>query len=163
MTDRSGNVYENKGLVFHSPMESGNVIENKDSYQLRAGILLKTQHVSCNSPSRSVRHDGPSRFRRPCASGSRVGPGLAPAWPPRPVAPWREERRPYILIGTVPGRWIGLRRTRGIMTTHEVMSVAPLGHEVAVWTIGVTKGAIQGGARARKSGSFRCRSVAASL
>ena len=78
MTDRSGNVYENKGLVFHSPMESGNVIENKDSYQLRSGILLKTQHVSGKSPSRSVWHDGPSRFRRPCASGSRVGPGLAP-------------------------------------------------------------------------------------
>ena len=46
MTERRRNVYENKGPVFHSPMESGNVIENKDSYALKAGMLLKTQVVS---------------------------------------------------------------------------------------------------------------------
>ena len=29
LRDRRGNVYENKGSVFHSPAQSGNVIENK--------------------------------------------------------------------------------------------------------------------------------------
>ena len=48
------------------------------------------------------------------------------------------------------------QRFRGIMIAREVMSLAPLGREGVVWTIGVTKGAIQGGARARKSRSFRC-------
>ena len=36
-----GNVYENKGPAFSSPFRSGNVIENKDSYALKPGILLK--------------------------------------------------------------------------------------------------------------------------
>jgi hypothetical protein len=45
----SGNVYENKGSVFHRRERSGNVIENKDSYALKAGMLLKTQHVSLES------------------------------------------------------------------------------------------------------------------
>ena len=49
MTERRRNVYENKGPVFHSPMESGNVIENKDSYAFKVGMLLKTQHVSLKS------------------------------------------------------------------------------------------------------------------
>jgi hypothetical protein len=129
MKERSWNVYENKGSVIHSSMESGNVVENKYSYALKAGMLLKTQHVSRKSPFHSAWRDVPSRFRRPCASGSRIE----------------------------------LRRTRAIMTAREVMSLAPLGHEAVVWTIGVTKGVIQGGARARKSGSFRCRTVAASL
>jgi len=31
--DRRGNVYENKGSAFHRPGQSGNVIENKDSYE----------------------------------------------------------------------------------------------------------------------------------
>jgi hypothetical protein len=46
MKERSRNVYENKGLSSHSPMESGNFIENKDSYALKASMLLKTQYVS---------------------------------------------------------------------------------------------------------------------
>jgi hypothetical protein len=29
--ERNGNVYENKGLVFHRSEQSGNVVENKDS------------------------------------------------------------------------------------------------------------------------------------
>ena len=41
MNDRCGNVYENKGPAFSSPFRSGNVIENKDSYALKPGILLK--------------------------------------------------------------------------------------------------------------------------
>jgi hypothetical protein len=28
VSERSGNIYENKGPAFHSPMESGNVFEN---------------------------------------------------------------------------------------------------------------------------------------
>jgi hypothetical protein len=55
MKERSGNVYENKGSAFHSPKESGNVIENKDSYVLKAGMLLKTQHVGRKSFSRPGR------------------------------------------------------------------------------------------------------------
>ena len=38
---RSTNVYENKGSVIHRPAQGGNVIENKDSYELKAGMLLK--------------------------------------------------------------------------------------------------------------------------
>jgi hypothetical protein len=45
MNDRRGNVYENKGSVFHSPPRSGNVLENKGGYALKAGILLKTKEV----------------------------------------------------------------------------------------------------------------------
>jgi hypothetical protein len=55
MNERGGNVYENKGSAFHSPIESWNVVENKDSYALKAGMLLKTQHVSCKSFSRPSR------------------------------------------------------------------------------------------------------------
>jgi hypothetical protein len=65
MNERSWNVYENKGSVFNSLMESGNVVENKDSYALKAGILLKTQHVSRKSTSHSAWRDVPSRFRQP--------------------------------------------------------------------------------------------------
>ena len=41
MKDRRGNVYENKGPTFRSPLRSGNVVENKDSYALKPGMLLK--------------------------------------------------------------------------------------------------------------------------
>jgi hypothetical protein len=43
MNEQSGNLYENKGSVFHGQPRSGNVIENKGSYALKAGMLLKTQ------------------------------------------------------------------------------------------------------------------------
>ena len=46
MNEQSGNLYENKGSVFHGQPRSGNVIENKGSYALKAGMLLKTQVVS---------------------------------------------------------------------------------------------------------------------
>jgi len=41
-----GNVYENKGSAFNRWRQSANVIENKDSYALKAGMLLKKQAVS---------------------------------------------------------------------------------------------------------------------
>jgi hypothetical protein len=44
-----GNVYENKGPAFHGRQESGNVIENKASYALKAGMLLKIQEIGCGS------------------------------------------------------------------------------------------------------------------
>jgi hypothetical protein len=44
--ERSRNVYENKGSAFHRPRQSGNVIENTDSYALKAGMSLKLQVVS---------------------------------------------------------------------------------------------------------------------
>ena len=53
MNEQSGNLYENKGWVFHRWRQSGNVIENKDGYALQAGILLKTQHVRF-LPTKSV-------------------------------------------------------------------------------------------------------------
>jgi hypothetical protein len=33
-----GDVYENKGAIFNRPSQSGNVVENKDSYLLKAGM-----------------------------------------------------------------------------------------------------------------------------
>jgi len=46
VNEQRGNVYENKGSVFHKRRQSGNVIENKGSYALKAGMLLKRQVVS---------------------------------------------------------------------------------------------------------------------
>ena len=45
MQEQSGNVYENKGPGFHGPTKSGNVVENKDTYEFKAGMLLKTKVV----------------------------------------------------------------------------------------------------------------------
>jgi hypothetical protein len=55
MDERTGNIHENKGSAFDNPTESWNVIENKDSYTLRAGMLLKTQHVTHEPFSRPGR------------------------------------------------------------------------------------------------------------
>jgi len=41
MSDRCGDVYENKGSAFHERCQSGNVAENKGSCALKAGMLLK--------------------------------------------------------------------------------------------------------------------------
>ena len=41
-----GNVYENKGSAFNRRRQGANVIENKGSYALKAGMLLKKQVVS---------------------------------------------------------------------------------------------------------------------
>ena len=46
MNDRRENVYENKGSAFQSLQKSGNVIENKDSYALKPGMLLKTNMLA---------------------------------------------------------------------------------------------------------------------
>jgi hypothetical protein len=43
MNDRRGNVYENKGPLWRRWGLSWNVTENKDSYALKAGMLLKTK------------------------------------------------------------------------------------------------------------------------
>jgi len=51
MNDQRGNLYENKGPVFHRRMRSGNVIENKDSYEFKSGMLLKKQHVRFLPPN----------------------------------------------------------------------------------------------------------------
>ncbi len=47
--DRHGNVYENKGLSWSSPAQSGNLIENKYSYQQNAGMLLKAKEIDRRS------------------------------------------------------------------------------------------------------------------
>jgi hypothetical protein len=46
LNGRRGNLYENKGPSFSSPEQSGNVIENKGSYALKARMLLKRKVVS---------------------------------------------------------------------------------------------------------------------
>ena len=43
MQEQSGNVYENKGPSFHGPTKSGNVIENKDTYEYKPGMLCAPQ------------------------------------------------------------------------------------------------------------------------
>jgi hypothetical protein len=46
MTERSGNIYENKGSALHCPGQSWNVIENTGSYELKAKMLLKRNDVA---------------------------------------------------------------------------------------------------------------------
>ena len=65
MNEQRGNVYENKGSVFRTPLGSWNVIENKSVYALKAGMLLKTKDVVGMS---YVVGGGKSRIQEP---GSR--------------------------------------------------------------------------------------------
>jgi hypothetical protein len=51
--DRRPNVYENKGVLLKTRGRNGNVIENKDSYADKAGILLKIKVVSMVARTRS--------------------------------------------------------------------------------------------------------------
>jgi hypothetical protein len=46
MKDRRANVYENKGPAFQGLQKSGNVVENKGSYALKPGMLLKTSMLA---------------------------------------------------------------------------------------------------------------------
>ena len=41
MKEQGRNVYENKGSAFHGWEKAGNVVENKGSYALKAGMLVK--------------------------------------------------------------------------------------------------------------------------
>lgn len=41
MNEQCGNLYENKGSIFHRQRRSGNVIENKDSYALKTGNVIE--------------------------------------------------------------------------------------------------------------------------
>ena len=45
LKERSGNVYENKGPLWKTCPESRNVIENKGTYRLNPGMLLKIQDL----------------------------------------------------------------------------------------------------------------------
>jgi hypothetical protein len=63
MKERCGNVHENKGPAFRNSQRSGHVVENKDSYSLKPGMLLKKQVVRLG---RSVS----------CVVGGRVGQRL---------------------------------------------------------------------------------------
>ena len=45
MTERRGNVYENKGPAWKGQGRSGNVVENKGSYALKAGMFVKRKDV----------------------------------------------------------------------------------------------------------------------
>jgi hypothetical protein len=45
LKERSWNVYENKGPALSGPEQSGNVVENKGSCALNAGMLLKTNEI----------------------------------------------------------------------------------------------------------------------
>ena len=53
LTERSGNVYENKGTVLKAWGRSGNVHENKGTYPVEPGMLLKTQVVNARPSERS--------------------------------------------------------------------------------------------------------------
>ena len=46
MNEQSGNVYENKGALWESLWRTGNVDENKATYPLYPGMLLKRKVVS---------------------------------------------------------------------------------------------------------------------
>jgi len=46
LTERSGDVIENKGSAFQGRWQSRNVVENTGIYALKAGMLLKIQVVS---------------------------------------------------------------------------------------------------------------------
>ena len=46
MNELCGNVYENKGPLWKTRWQSGNVYENTGTYPSKAGMLLKTQIVS---------------------------------------------------------------------------------------------------------------------
>jgi hypothetical protein len=61
MTDRRGNVYENKGSAFHSPRQSGNVTENTGSYEFKAGMLLKRKAGFRSQESGFRNHNSDSR------------------------------------------------------------------------------------------------------
>jgi hypothetical protein len=43
--ERSWNVYENKGSVFHSLEQTRNVVENTGGYEFKAGMFLKRKDV----------------------------------------------------------------------------------------------------------------------
>jgi len=43
VNEQSRKVYENKGAVFHRPRQSGNVIENKDSYAFLGGNVFENK------------------------------------------------------------------------------------------------------------------------
>jgi hypothetical protein len=43
MNERRTNVYENKGSLWKTCPQSGNLYENKGGYRSRAGMLLKTK------------------------------------------------------------------------------------------------------------------------
>jgi hypothetical protein len=45
MTERTGNVYENKGSALHSLERSGDFAENTGSYEFEAGMSLKRKDV----------------------------------------------------------------------------------------------------------------------
>jgi hypothetical protein len=45
MHERSWKVIENKGPLWKTPQESGNVRENKGSYSLKVGMSLKRKAV----------------------------------------------------------------------------------------------------------------------
>jgi hypothetical protein len=45
VNEQHGNVYENKGPLWKKRWLSGNVVENKGTYRLKAGMYLKTQQL----------------------------------------------------------------------------------------------------------------------
>jgi hypothetical protein len=49
MNELCGNVIENKGARLENRWQSRHVIENKDSYALKAVILLKTKEIDSMS------------------------------------------------------------------------------------------------------------------
>ena len=48
MKERRGNVYENKGPLWKTGWQIGNVIENTGTYEFKAGMLLKRNEIGGN-------------------------------------------------------------------------------------------------------------------
>jgi len=45
LTERRGNVYENKGPLWKKLERSGNVVENKSTYRLKTAMYMKTKEL----------------------------------------------------------------------------------------------------------------------
>jgi hypothetical protein len=54
LNDQCGNVYENKGPLWKTSRQSGNVVENKHSYAQDPGMLLKTEGVIASAESHAT-------------------------------------------------------------------------------------------------------------
>jgi hypothetical protein len=91
LSERTGNVYENKGPLWKTSERSGNVIENKGTYEYSRGMLLKKKELAflqwCERTVemlRSAHHDrpagsrhdagGPSESALEKAQGQRTAP-----------------------------------------------------------------------------------------
>jgi len=75
VNEQRRNVYENKGPEFVSLGLGGNVIENKDSYASKAGMLLKRNRIQ---DSGFRRQESGRNFDNASAGASRAANSFTP-------------------------------------------------------------------------------------